>query len=180
MGIPVPFDAKSNDPDGNVVSYDWDFGDGTSGSGIRSVHAYDRVGTFEVILKVTDSYNATCTSSTTATIQPEASTDFTINCQENILFVFAGGDSRQATCSVISLNGFTGTVDLGCEIPTNPSVACSFSPRQVTPQANGTVSSTMIVGAGFDSPFGTYDLIIKGISGGKTFTTILRLDVLPV
>lgn len=180
-GVPVPFDGShSNDPDGNIITYDWDFGDSTFGSGIRPTHAYDQAGTYEVVLKITDGYNATSTSSTTATIQPEVSTDFAITCQQNIVHVFGGGDASQNTCSVTSLNGFGDTVDLSCETPNSPGVTCNFSPSQVTPQANGTVNSIMAVSADGDTTLGPHDLIIKGNSGGKTFTLIIRLDVSPV
>jgi 6-phosphogluconolactonase (cycloisomerase 2 family) len=56
-GTPARFDATaSDDPDGRVVRYDWDFGDGTvlPNGGPTPTHTYTRPGTFTVKLTVTD------------------------------------------------------------------------------------------------------------------------------
>ncbi|MHA2062347.1 MAG: PKD domain-containing protein, partial [Candidatus Sifarchaeia archaeon] len=50
------------------VSYDWDFGDGNTGTGISPTHSYSAAGTFTVFLTVTDNDDATDTALTTATI----------------------------------------------------------------------------------------------------------------
>jgi PKD repeat protein len=60
--------AASRDPDGNVVSYLWNFGDGTTASGITAVHAYAAAGTFTVQLTVTDNDGLTNAASTTAQV----------------------------------------------------------------------------------------------------------------
>lgn len=48
--------AKSFDADGKIVSYNWDFGDGTTGTGITTSHIYNKPGKYPVTLKVTDDY----------------------------------------------------------------------------------------------------------------------------
>ena len=56
------FDAHaSTDPDGFIPSYSWDFGDGTTGSGVAPVHTYSASGTVTVTLTVTDDQGATST-----------------------------------------------------------------------------------------------------------------------
>ncbi len=51
----VQFDGSgSNDPDGNIESYDWDFGDGSTGGGETTSHAYDSAGDYTATLTVTD------------------------------------------------------------------------------------------------------------------------------
>jgi serine protease len=53
------FDAgASNDPDGSIVSYYWDFGDGASSSGLSPSHVF-AAGSFSVTLTVTDDSGAT-------------------------------------------------------------------------------------------------------------------------
>jgi PKD repeat protein len=52
------FDAgASNDPDGSIVSYYWDFGDGASSSGLSPSHVF-AAGSFSVTLTVTDDSGA--------------------------------------------------------------------------------------------------------------------------
>ncbi len=51
----VTFDGGgSRDPDGRIARYDWDFGDGTTGSGRAPTHVYQKVGEYRVRLTVTD------------------------------------------------------------------------------------------------------------------------------
>jgi len=55
----VTFDASySFDPDGDIISYEWDFGDETAGNGMIIDHVYSRSGSFSVSLTVTDRENA--------------------------------------------------------------------------------------------------------------------------
>lgn len=52
--------SSSTDPDGNVTAWDWDFGDGTNGTGVVVRHNYtDKTRNYSVILKVTDNTNDT-------------------------------------------------------------------------------------------------------------------------
>ena len=57
--LEVRFDASaSNDPDGNIVSYEWAFGDGSTGSGQTTTHTYDDAGSYTPSLTVTDNRGA--------------------------------------------------------------------------------------------------------------------------
>ena len=74
VGSPVLFDASSShDPDGTIVSYQWDFnGDGTiDASGVTGQVIYSTPGTTTVRLTVTD--NSGLSASTTQTITVSAS-----------------------------------------------------------------------------------------------------------
>ncbi len=51
--------ATSSDPDGQIVSYAWDFGDGNSAGGLFVEHQYKKKGSFIVTLTVTDDKGAT-------------------------------------------------------------------------------------------------------------------------
>ena len=55
----VSFDGTtSSDPDGTVADWSWDFGDGNSGSGSRTVHTYTQGGRYFPKLTVTDDSGA--------------------------------------------------------------------------------------------------------------------------
>ena len=47
-------DSSHGRPDRSIVSYAWDFGDGTSGTGKTTTHTFDHFGSFTVALTVTD------------------------------------------------------------------------------------------------------------------------------
>lgn len=54
--------APSSDADGAIVSYEWDFGDGATGTGKTTSHEYTQAGLYTVKLTVTDDKGATATS----------------------------------------------------------------------------------------------------------------------
>jgi hypothetical protein len=59
-GVPVHFDASaSNDPNGSIVLYQWNFGDGTTGTGVAPTHTYAQDGVYLVELCVTDNSGLT-------------------------------------------------------------------------------------------------------------------------
>jgi alpha-tubulin suppressor-like RCC1 family protein len=63
------FDASgSSDPDGQVTSYAWDFGDTTSGTGVTPPHTYAADGTYQVTLTVTDNDGGTGTVTHAVTV----------------------------------------------------------------------------------------------------------------
>ena len=53
--LTVDFDGSgSTDPEGDALTYSWDFGDGTVASGVTATHMYALAGNYTVILTVTD------------------------------------------------------------------------------------------------------------------------------
>lgn len=64
------FDASSSsDPDGEIVSYNWDFGDGITSNGMNISHEFSTSGTFNVILAVQDSEGAIGQSANTVNVE---------------------------------------------------------------------------------------------------------------
>lgn len=79
--LSVAFNGSgSSDGDGTIVSYAWNFGDGTTAAGVTANHTYSAPGSFSARLTVTDHLGAS--NSTTKTIQvtadiPSAPTNLT-------------------------------------------------------------------------------------------------------
>ena len=71
VGTPIAFSAAaSSDPDGTITTYAWNFGDGTTGSGVSTSKSYAVAGTFTVRLTVTDNGGLTGTTTAAVTINP--------------------------------------------------------------------------------------------------------------
>ncbi|MBE3114408.1 MAG: PKD domain-containing protein [Thermoplasmata archaeon] len=74
----IVFDASGSvDPDGVIISYVWDFGDGATGAGKTSDHSYTKPGIYQVNLTVTDHAEKTFTKTFQVTI--DASMEVTAN-----------------------------------------------------------------------------------------------------
>jgi PKD repeat protein len=61
--LAVAVNASASTDDGTIVSYGWDFGDATTGTGVSATHTYASAGTYTIVLTVTDDQGATGTSS---------------------------------------------------------------------------------------------------------------------
>jgi len=77
VNVPIAFDGSgSYDSDGGaIVSYTWNFGDGTSGTGMVVKHTYPTAGEYGVALTVVDDEGVSDTNSTKATVSAAAVLD---------------------------------------------------------------------------------------------------------
>jgi PKD repeat protein len=66
--LAVTFSDASSDGDGSVVTWSWDFGDGTISADQNPSHAYASAGAYNVTLTVTDNEGATGTTSQGVTV----------------------------------------------------------------------------------------------------------------
>jgi cytochrome c len=67
--LTVQFSSEgSRDPDGDPITYSWDFGDGTSSTEPNPTHTYSAVGTYAARLTVTDSTDRTGTADVTIVV----------------------------------------------------------------------------------------------------------------
>ena len=98
------FDANgSSDPDGSIASYAWDFGDGTTGTGVAPSHIYTAGGTYEVTLTVTDNRDGatSLTQALTVAANQAPVAAFTPTCT-NLGCSFDGRESIDGDGSIVS------------------------------------------------------------------------------
>ncbi|MCP6718462.1 MAG: S8 family serine peptidase [Patescibacteria group bacterium] len=86
----VYFDGSGSTDDGEIVSYDWNFGDGATASGITVEHIYAAEGEYIVTLTVTDDGGLTSndTAIVTVTTVPAESTEVIV---DSITYITEGG-----------------------------------------------------------------------------------------
>ena len=79
VGQEVTFDATaSTDPDRDIESYEWSFGDGAEAAGQTVTHAYEEFGTQSVVLTVTDSFGNQSTFSSEIRVSGEPEGSFVV------------------------------------------------------------------------------------------------------
>ena len=73
LGSPVTLNGSASTDDmDNITSYDWDFDDGNTGSGIEVMHTYSTSGIFTVTLEVLDADGASDVDHAVVTVQTAA------------------------------------------------------------------------------------------------------------
>lgn len=81
-GVPIQFDGSASyDTDGTIVSYEWDFGDGSTGSGPTPLHTYAEDGEYDISLCVTDDEGLTSCCSPEQAIATEVQSWDTLKAQ---------------------------------------------------------------------------------------------------
>jgi PKD repeat protein len=68
VGQNVTFDASQSVDIGFIVSYEWSFGDGTNGTGAIVSHSYNKEGTYQVELNLTNNEGVSSLKTFTITI----------------------------------------------------------------------------------------------------------------
>lgn len=112
--LTVIFDASANSTDPDIVSYAWDFGDGSTATGMRVTNTYSDAGIYSAELTVTDSTAQSITASVGIHVSP------TLIDLGAIWFIGdsitqsnadgdAAGSPRKALYDLLSANGYTFT-----------------------------------------------------------------------
>ncbi|HXG88398.1 MAG TPA: PKD domain-containing protein [Vicinamibacterales bacterium] len=163
----VIFDASGSTdggvPCGAACTYNWDFGDGTSGTGVFVTHQYQRVGTFLARLTVTDGRGAASTTTRTLTVGQGAAPTaaFTFSPQTpaiNQPVFFTAEASRAASGRRIvsyEWNFGTGSTASGMNVEKTFGTPGSFTVTlTVTDDAGqqATISQTIVVGGAGTGP----------------------------
>lgn len=108
--------AGSNDSDGTIASYSWDFGDGASSNLANPSHTYNSAGNYTATLTVTDNGGATNSSSITITVQQV--TNATISVKSISMSLVSSGRNTSAR-AVITVNDGNGAPISGVTVTGN-------------------------------------------------------------
>jgi PKD repeat protein len=73
----ITFTDSSNDPDGSITSWSWDFDDGNTSTDQHPTHSYSDNGTYQVTLNITDNDGDTNQSSTQLSVYWGPNANFT-------------------------------------------------------------------------------------------------------
>lgn len=106
----LQFDGStSSDPDGTIISYQWDFGDNTTSTLIRPTHSYQNYGSYQVSLTVTDNKNGSQTTTQTVVITDTIAPTLTSNISSNLItsnpnFHLSVNDQSETTTEIYKDN----------------------------------------------------------------------------
>ena len=164
----VTFDASSSTPNGGVIiSYQWDFGDGTTAEGVIVTHKYSSTGNYTVTLNVTDNEGAWNATSKTITVYPIGNlaieiVNITITDQNgNPRTTFTKGEIVQFNFTIKNVGDLdfeNGLVSIMILDPFNTPIFLSYSFETIIP---GSIEQ-IIIGyrIPMDVPLGTYTVKI--------------------
>jgi PKD repeat protein len=159
VGQTVNFNGATSKPAAGrtIRSFEWDFGDGTSGGGPQVTHAYSTPGTYTVILTVTDDAGRVGTSKVDVTV---GSGDPTAN--------FTNNPSAPRAGSPVTFDASSSTAATGRTI-----TAYTWSFGDGTTGTGRTVTKTYAVA-------GTYDVLLTVTdNAGRTSSTTRSVTVTP-
>ena len=150
----VTFDGSgSSDPDGDTLTYKWDFGDGSSGAGVSPTHTYIAGGEYTVTLVVNDGKVDSTPDTTTADIAEvndspvaDAGPDQTASVGE--IVTFDGSGSYDIDDGIVAYHWDFGdeTTDSGVTTTHTYSIAGTYTVTlTVTDNSNLTATDTTIV-----------------------------------
>ncbi|HXK36788.1 MAG TPA: PKD domain-containing protein, partial [Candidatus Paceibacterota bacterium] len=129
--------SDSYDPDGTIVSYDWDFGDGGVASGLTATHTYVAPGAYNIALVLTDNDGMTNTTSRDVIIVDSPPTaSFTYLTSGTTVTVDATGSGDDYGIVSYSWDWGDGTSGTG-PVATH-TYASSYSPAQTVASAIST------------------------------------------
>jgi len=185
----VQFDGSgSTDPDGTITSYTWNFGDGTTGTGAKVSHTYTTVGTYKVILTVTDDKSAQATATVTiVTNPPNQAPKATANATPTtgaapltVNFDASASSDPDGTVTAYAWNFGDGTTGSGAKVSHTYTKAGTYSAKLTVTDDKGATSTTTINITVQESTCGTASLVWQSVKM-ESFTDLMtaEFDVTP-
>jgi Tol biopolymer transport system component len=166
-GSPIPFyGTESYDPDGTIVNYEWDFGDGETATGATPTHAYGDNGIYQVTLTVTDDDGGAAIDTSMVTVYNaapiiEAGDDQTANEGEFVNFIGSFTDPGWLDMHTIVWDFGDGETAIGTLTPTHTYGDNETYPvtLTVTDDDGGTGTDTLIVTVNNVAPTASIDSV---------------------
>ncbi len=158
VGSAIAFSsAGSNDPDGTIASYLWDFGDGNTSTAANPSHSYAAAGSFTASLTVTDDLGATGSDNASVTITVAAGTGVVFS---EIFYDTPGTDSQEEWVELYNNTGSTADIS-GWTITDNNGTGATYTLPANTSFDAGTYLTIAVNAAGFNALYG-FDADIYG------------------
>ena len=181
------FMAAANDPDGDPLTYTWNYGDGTpeaSGVDLTEVsHVYDTAGTYTLTLTVTDGNGGEDTAMLTVVVdEPSTGTPdlvITVEAVSPPVVIPDGGGSFQYRATLTNNEATAQTVDawLIATTPTGQMVRVRPS-KTVTVQPGQTLMVTLRRSVPANAPPGTY--VITARVGDESAGVVFDSDAFTI
>jgi PKD repeat protein len=152
VDVPVDFDGTgSSDADGNIATYEWDFGDGTTDTGATPSHSYAVTDVYDVVLTVTDNDGDIAKTATQAVIgdginlPPTADPGGPYRALPGVAVNFDGSGSSDADGNIVRYDwdfGDGNTAPDGGPNPSNTYAAEDYYLVTLTVTDNGATTDT--------------------------------------
>jgi PKD repeat protein len=152
IGSAIGFNAsRSSDPQGEALTYAWNFGDGAMGNGVSPSHTYTAAGNYSVSLTVTDTSNLSSSATTTAAITAQAPVanaggPYTGGPNVAVTFNGSGSSDPQGEALTYAWNFGDGTTGNGVS-PSHTYTATGNYPISLTVTNTSNLSSTATTSA---------------------------------
>ena len=176
----VSFDGSASSDDTGVESYAWDFGDGTTATGVSSSHTFAEPGTYTVTLTVTDAAGNSDTDALTVTVEAAGGGDGAGGGGGGGGGAIGGGGAT-ADVDVTGRTLLNDTVDAGSDVVVRVELA-NYEPVrgriELALAVDGSVAATrevavgassertVFLGARLGTP-GTYAVTVDGVEVGS-------------
>ena len=112
----VQFSANGADPNGDPLSYSWNFGDGSTASGQNVSHVFASAGTLNVVLTVADSRGAQTTTQNSTVVKSLTGKWVDIDPRFQLEFAQAGSGFTGS----VSVSGFGKVSDISNGVVSDP------------------------------------------------------------
>ena len=130
--LTVSFDASGSwDPDGDPLTYDWDFGDGGQGSGVNPSHTYNDAGTFNAVVTVRDGRGGVDTAAVVITVTSTSSAKSKLTIHTGFGGPLSMAFIAEAKPRVVKiLDSFSGAREIKAVSPQTTVIGRAFLARQ--------------------------------------------------